>query len=105
MSDQVLPLLRLTSILNWAPRADVVRPGDGVDAPTGQVTSVLGEVTVTAAATRENVPLTALAAGVPLTDTRTIAFVAAGARRRPGEAAAVGRAGRERRVAACRRCD
>src|SRR4051794_28980257 len=74
MTDQIP--LRLISILNCAlaPRLCVHVMARTV--PLVHVTAVLGEVTVTLAATSENLPLTPLAKK-PFADTPTIAVVVA----------------------------
>lgn len=73
-SDQVLPLLRLTSILNRAPVPPLCVQVMAWTLPISQVTAVLGEVTATVPATNENLPLVATAV-VLFDDTRTIAEV------------------------------
>ena len=73
-SDQVLPLLRLTSILNSAPTPALCVQVMAWTLPTSQVTAVLGDVTVTVPATKVNLPLVAIAV-VLFEETRTIADV------------------------------
>ena len=75
-SDQVLPLLRLTSILNSAPTPALCVQVTAWTLLTSQVTAVLGDVTVTVPATKENFPLVATAV-VLFEETRTIADVVA----------------------------
>ena len=73
-SDQVLPLLRLTSILNSAPVPALCVQVIAWTLPTSHVTAVLGDVTVTVPATNANLPLVATAV-VLFEETRTIADV------------------------------